>query len=62
MIYQHKNLSIILAGSFYTIHSGHIELLYSSKKYLESYNHKIIDIIILPTHNDSLEKKFVGIN
>lgn len=62
MIYQHKNLSIILAGSFYPIHSGHIELLYSSKEYLELNNHKIVDMIILPTHIDSLGKKFVGIN
>jgi nicotinic acid mononucleotide adenylyltransferase len=62
MIYQHKNLSIILAGSFFPIHEGHIELLYSSKEYLESNNHKIVDMIILPTHIDSLGKKFVDIN
>lgn len=62
MIFQYKNISLILAGSFYPIHQGHIELLISCKEYLESNNHEIIDMIILPTHFDSLTKKFIGIN
>lgn len=62
MIFEYKNISLILEGSFYPIHQGHIELLLSCKEYLELNNHDIIDMIFLPTHFDSLVKKFVGMN
>ena len=38
-------ITLLLCGSFYPIHAGHIELLYTAKKYLEKNGEKIHELL-----------------
>lgn len=53
---------LILGGSFYPIHSGHIDLLYTAKKYFENKGETVLELLICPSHYRSLSQKFPKIN
>lgn len=55
-------ISLLLGGSFYPLHVGHIEILFCAKDHYESNGYKIIDLLICPSHFTSLNIKFPKLN
>lgn len=51
-------IALMLCGSFYPIHIGHVNLLLSAKKHYEQNKDIVTRCIICPTHFTSLSKKF----
>jgi hypothetical protein len=49
---------LMLCGSFYPIHIGHINLLLTAKKHYEQNNDIVTQCILCPSHYTSLSKKF----
>jgi len=55
-------ICIVLIGSFFPLHEGHIDLLSTAKQYYEKHNYEVVKCLICPSHFGSLLKKFPNLS
>jgi serine/threonine protein kinase len=53
-------VALLLGGSFYPLHEGHIDLLSTARDHYLKLGHEVIDCLVCPSHFSSLSRKFPG--